>query len=129
MFSQYFLRVAVPLVSLLLVACSVNNIPAPEQFRATPVGTPLPPGADRQPVQIAGDTSGVLFTNQSSKPIKVAINESIVDIPVTESFLFILPPGTQQFYIYELNENPKAYSETTQAGKVRYVYYRDKGGQ
>ncbi len=117
------------LVAVFLAACSNNNIPGPDHFKSTPVGTPMPTGADLQPMQVPSDASGVLFINQSANPIKVAIKDSIIDISVSESFLFILPPGVQQFFIYEVSANPKAYTETTQAGKIRYVYYRNAGGQ
>lgn len=126
--TSHFSRLLLTLSTIFLVACSVKNIPDPEKFQATPAGTSYPQGIVSQSLQVPSDASGVLFTNQSDNPIKVAIGESIVEIPVAESFLFILPPGEQQFYIYELNEKPKAYMETTQAGKIRYVYFRNKGG-
>jgi hypothetical protein len=121
-------RLRLVIVAVLFSACSADNIPASEQFKATPVGTPYSQGSALSSLQVPSEASGVLFTNQSNSPITVAINNSIIDIPVAESFLFILSPGTQQFYIYEFNEKPKAYTETTQAGKIRYVYFRNKGG-
>jgi hypothetical protein len=111
------------LSALGLAGCAGENIPPADQFKSSPIGTPLPQGAELKPLQVPQDSGAVLFLNQAGSPIRVAVNGAITDIRVQESFLFVLPPGTQRFYIYEIDAKPKVYIQQVEKGKIRYVYY------
>jgi hypothetical protein len=99
------------------------SVPPASEFRIPAVGTPLPGGHEEAlNPDIASSTSGVLFVNQTGLRMQVAVSDTIATIPLGEDFLFILPPGTYQFYLYQPDLAPRIHTETTTAGKVRYVY-------
>jgi hypothetical protein len=113
------------LVLMFLVSCQSPqpSVPPASEFRIPAVGTPLPSGHEEAlNPEIASGTSGVLFVNQTGLHVQVAVSDTIATIPVGEDFLFILPPDTYQFYLYQPDLAPRIHTETTTAGKVRYVY-------
>lgn len=109
-------------VLALLIACSSSDIPPVDQFSTPAVGLAIPDIIPQDPLVLPEGDSGVLFVNRTSLPVRVAVNETIAEIPVNESFLFVLPPGSHRFFIYETDANPKDHVEQTEAGKIRYVY-------
>jgi hypothetical protein len=111
---------------LLLAACLAAcqpALPPAEQFQTPAVGTPVPPGMTTLPIALpALDASGVMFVNQTGATVQVVVSDTITAIESSFGFLFILPAGTHEFYIYEAGSDPWAHSETIEAGKVRYVH-------
>ena len=108
-----------------LVACQDQSLPAippVSQFKAPAVGTPIPAGKEMAPISLPSDVSGVMFINQSGVSLSVVVSSTVAIIPHLQSFLFVLPAGTHQFYIYRPEVAPGVHSETTEYGKVRYVY-------
>ena len=71
--------------------------------------------------------SGVLMVNQTGAQVQVVVSATIATIPAGSSFLFVLPPNTYQFYIYEPGVAPWVHTETTLRGKMRYVYLPLRG--
>ena len=105
----------------MLTGCSVS-IPSADQFTVAAMGTPFPSDTPLESLILPVDSSGVMFANRTGRAVRIAIEETFADIPAGQSFLFVVPPGSHLFYIYEFGANPKAHSEWTEAGKVRYVY-------
>jgi hypothetical protein len=108
-----------------LIACQDQSLPAippVSQFKAPAVGTPIPAGKETAPISLPSDVSGVMFINQSGVSISVVVSDTVATIPRLQSFLFVLSAGTHQFYIYRPGVAPGVHSETTEYGKVRYVY-------
>ncbi len=120
-------QAALAALLFLLAACS-GSTPTPqappmEQFKATPVGTLMPAPQAYKSYTLPPNMSGVMFVNGMGDLLKVAVKDSITDIPIESAFLFILAPGTYSFYIYQPGLNPVIHNETTTAGKIRYIYY------
>jgi hypothetical protein len=110
-----------------LAACAAPTapavtIPSVNQFTKAAIGTPVPPRLSNQPVNVPPDKSGVAFFNQKMGIIRVALSDTITTITPTFGFLYILPPGTYNFYVYETDIPPSVRTEQTEAGKARYVY-------
>jgi hypothetical protein len=82
------------------------------------------PGGHEESVtpNLGTDQSGALIVNQSGKRIQVAADDTIVEIPIGYNFLFLLPPGKHDFYIYGLGSEPHVQTETLEGGKLRYLY-------
>lgn len=110
------------LSSLMLGCNSLPPIPPAEQFNRDPVGTPLPYDQHGAPLSLPPGMSGAMFVNQKNTPIRVAVSETITTIIPTQAFLFILPPGSYQFYVYEVDAANSARTENLELGKVRYLY-------
>lgn len=108
-------------VTLALGACS-TDIPSSDQFEKVAIGTPLPPGTFPDVSALAKGMSGALYVNRTSRPVRVAVDDTIAEIPVEHGFLFVLTPGSHRFYIYEQNAKPKIHLEQTESGKIRYIY-------
>lgn len=104
------------------VACA-PLLPPKSDFTVPAVGT-LIPGGHEEAVhpEIPAGQSGALLINQTGLRIQVAVNNTIADIPLAQDFLFILPPGTYEFYIYRDDSQPIMHKETLEAGKLRYLY-------
>jgi hypothetical protein len=113
---------AVCLTMLMGVACQ-PRIPDPTEFRQPAVGTPLPSGHEEsiQPDLPVGQ-SGALVINHTGFPIQVAVSSTITTLPIGQDFLFVLPPGSYDFYIYEPNRPPYVHFEQLQDGRLRYLY-------
>ena len=105
-----------------LVGCTRTTPPA-SQFQIPAVGTPMPGGHEEaiRPELPAGQ-SGALVINQTGFPIQVAVSNTIATLPIGQNFLFSLPPGTYEFYIYEPDNAPRVHAEALLAGKLRYLY-------
>ncbi len=71
---------------------------------------------------LSPDQSGALVSNKTGLSIQVAVSHTIATLPVGEDFLFMLPPGPYEFYIYEPDSTPRIHTETLESGKVRYLY-------
>ena len=99
------------------------RVPSPGDFTEPAVGA-LMPGGHEESVAPTLDTdqSGALFVNQTGNRIQVAVNGTITDIPRGYDFLFTLPPGKYEFYIFEPNSTPHIHTETLEGGKLRYLY-------
>ena len=54
--------------------------------------------------------------------VNVVLSDTIATIPPTYGYLFVLAPGTYNFYVYESDNGPTVRTETIKPGKVRYVY-------
>ena len=110
----------------LLIACAppAISVPPMSQFTQPAIGTPIPTNLSASPVDLPPDSSGVAFYNQKGGLIHVVLSNtnSIVAIPPTSGYLFVLDPGTYDFYVYEGDNGPSAHTETVEPGKVRYVY-------
>ncbi len=52
----------------------------------------------------------------------VALSDTISIISPTYGFLFVLAPGTYNFYVYENDGGASLSTEKVEPGKVRYVY-------
>jgi len=108
-----------------LVGClakGTSQIPPSSQFRSPAIGTPMPATINATQIRLPPNSSGVLFVNQTGNPVRVAVSDTITTIPAGQSFLFVLPANTYQFYIYEVGISPKARTERTEEGKMRYIY-------
>jgi hypothetical protein len=101
---------------------SLPPVPPAEQFTQMPVGTPIPYDQHGAPVTLPPGMSGAMFINQMNTPIRVAVSDTITTVVSSQAFLFILPPGAYQFYVYEVDGPNSARTETLTPGKVRYVY-------
>jgi hypothetical protein len=126
MTSRKTLSLLAALIALLaLPSCQsqLPVIPPASDFQTQAVGTPIPGGHEEAVApDFSPDASGVLFVNQTGLRVQVAVSDTITTIPVGEDFLFILPPGTHQFYLYQPDLAARIHIETTEAGKLRYVY-------
>ena len=113
------------LVNLLSISCSSTNnsivIPPEEKFTIPAVGTLIPVGGGTHQLSIPHDVGGSLVVNNTEAEIRVVVSDTIATIKPTQGFLFILPPGTYQYYIYGLGTS-KIYVDQVQGNKVRYVY-------
>jgi hypothetical protein len=94
-----------------------STIPPVEHFNMPAVGTPIPEVTGAHYADMPPGTGGVLYLN-SLRPIQVAVNETIVTILPGQGFLFILPPGNHEFYIYGMIDKPVSKTERVEAGKV-----------
>ncbi len=120
---RVFLGVVVVMVLSIMMGCDNQKIPPASQFQIQAIGTLMPGGHDESVKPDFGpDTSGVLFVNQTGLNVQVAVSNTIATLPSGQDFLFILPPGTHQFYLYQPDLTPRVHTETTEAGKLRYVY-------
>lgn len=113
------------LLALALGGCQAGdqiNAPQETQFQIPAVGTPVPIGAGTTPVSLPNNGSGALFINNASLQVRVAVSNTIVTIDPKKGFLFVLPAGSYQFYIYGLEPAAQIDTEKIEQGKVRYVY-------
>ena len=123
-----FRRVAVIVIlsavlsSWLLGCNSQPPVPPAEQFKQVPIGTAMPYEKYSAPVNLPPGMSGAMFINQKSSNIQVAVSDTITTLLPSQAFLFILPPGPYQFYIYQPDASDSVRAETLEPGKVRYVY-------
>jgi hypothetical protein len=119
----YIFLAVMPGILAGIAGCAGDPIPPVDHFMATPVGTLLPGGEEMKPLQVPPESSGVVFLNQSGSPIRVAVNNTITEVPVKQGFVFLLPPGAHKFYIYDMKGGARIYNEKVDQGKFRYVYY------
>jgi hypothetical protein len=115
------------IVASLTAGCR-PSIPPASQFQVPAVGTLVP---DQQveavtPV-LSQNESGVFMINQTGAQVQIVVSSTIATIPAGSSFLFVLPPDTYQFYIYEPGIAPWTHTEATLGGKLRYVYLPLRG--
>jgi hypothetical protein len=116
------LKLLAVLVFFVATGCA-PRLPSPADFTQAAVGTSMPAGHEESVASnLASDQSGVLLVNQTGKSIQVAVNGTIADIPRAYDFLFSLPPGKHEFYIFEPDRPPYAHTETLEGGKLRYLY-------
>lgn len=105
-----------------LVGCG-PRIPVATDFTVPAIGTPMPGGHEEAiPSDLPAGQSGALVVNQTGFPIQVAVNNTITTLGIGQDFLFALPPGTYEFYIYEPDSTPRVHAETLADGKLRYLY-------
>jgi len=125
---RYIHLVLFGLIAVLAAACA-SGVPPQSNFTAPAVGT-LVPGGHEEAIapEIPAGQSGALLINQTGLRIQVAVNDTIVDIPLGHDFLFILPPGAHEFYIYRQDSQPVVHKETLEAGKMRYLYISPRLG-
>jgi hypothetical protein len=99
------------------------GIPPASQFQIPAVGTPMP-GGHEEAVQsnLVSTQSGALIINQTALRIQVAVSNTIATLPAGQDFLFMLPPGVYEFYIYQPDIAPRVFKETLESGKLRYLY-------
>jgi hypothetical protein len=111
----------------LLTSCR-SSIPPVSQFLSPAVGT-LVPGQREEAIAptLSQNESGVLMVNQTGAQVQIVVSSTIATIPAGSSFLFVLPPDTYQFYIYEPGQTPWAHNESALGGKLRYVYLPLRG--
>lgn len=110
------------IVAISLAGC-VRTPPAATQFQAPAVGTLIPGGHEEavHPALPPGQ-SGALVVNQTGFSIQVAVSNTIMTLPIGQDFLFSLPPGSYEFYIYEPDNAPRIHAEKLEDGKLRYLY-------
>ncbi len=128
-FAVRTLWIVFSVLPILLIACQGRSSPAVppvSQFKSPAVGTPIPVGKELAPIGLPPGVSGVMFINRTDKQVSVAVSGTITAISGLQSFLFVLPAGTYEFYIYKLDAAPGLHIEKTEAGKVRYVYLLPK---
>lgn len=111
----------------ILAGCSSQSsptqIPPVDQFTIPAVGTLMPPGREEAvKPDLPSDSSGVLVINHAEVEVKVVVSNTLATIPAGNMFLFVLPPDTYQFFVYQPNAAPQLFVEQTQGGKMRYVY-------
>jgi hypothetical protein len=108
---------------VLAVAGCAPRTPAASEFTVPAIGTPLPGGHEEavRPELPTGQ-SGALVINQTGLPIQVAVSNTIATLEIGQDFLFALPPGAYEFYIYEPDSTPRIHTETLADGKLRYLY-------
>jgi len=106
----------------ILVSCT-SPIPPADKFQIPAIGTPMPSGHEEavRPDLPSGQ-SGALIINQTGLRIQVAVSNTIATLPIGQDFLFALPPGAYEFYIYEPDSVPRVHKETLESGKLRYLY-------
>jgi hypothetical protein len=116
-------RVLVAIAFLLIAAGCKPRVLPPADFKQPAVGTLMPGGHEEaiQPALPPG-ISGALVINQLGVRIQVAVSNTIATLPIGQDFLFSLPPGTYEFYIYEPDSTPRIHTEVLQDGKLRYLY-------
>jgi hypothetical protein len=109
-------------VTLWLTACSKSAPPA-SQFQIPALGT-LMPGGHEEAVrpELSVGQSGALIINQTGFSVQVAVSNTIATVGIGQDFLFALPPGTYDFYIYEHDSVPRVHTERLEDGKLRYLY-------
>lgn len=115
------------LISLVLAlgGCQTGDqitTPQETQFQIPALGTPVPIGAGMSLVTLPNNGSGALFINNAGLQVRVAVSNTIVTIDPKKGFLFVLPPGSYQFYIYGVEPVTQIDTEKIEPGKVRYVY-------
>jgi hypothetical protein len=113
------------LLALALNGCQTGDqieIPAETQFQTPALGTPVPISAGLSPATLPNNGSGVLFINNANVQVRVVVSNTIVSIQPKAGFLFVLPSGSHQFYIYGLEPLPQLHTENIEPGKIRYVY-------
>jgi hypothetical protein len=113
------------LFAVALSGCQTGDrlqIPPEAQFQIPALGTPVPVGAGTSSVTLPNNGSGALFINNANTPVRVVVSDTIVSIQPTAGFLFVLPAGSYQFYIYGLESLPQLHTEKIEPGKIRYVY-------
>jgi hypothetical protein len=114
--------------AILMVTSCTQRVPSPGDFTEPAVGTLMPGGHEEGVAPTLGtEQSGVLFVNQTGNRIQVAVNGTITDIPRDYDFLFNLPPGKYEIYIFEPNSTPHIHTETLEGGKLRYLYITPLG--
>lgn len=114
-----FLHIA---IALWLVSCS-GAIPPASQFYVPALGTPIPGGHEEAVhINLPLDQSGALIINQTGLRIQVAVSNTIATLPISQDFLFLLPAGPYEFYIYQPNSEPYIHKEILESGKLRYIY-------
>jgi hypothetical protein len=108
---------------LFLTGCGRQRIPEASEFHIPAIGT-LIPGQHEEAVKpnLAADLGGILMINQIGVEVQVAVSSTITAIPNGSSFLFVLPPATYDFYIYQPGQTPVPHTEAVPSGKIRYVY-------
>jgi hypothetical protein len=113
------------LLSALLIGCSNTSSPLPPytQFTVPAIGTPMPGGKEEQrSINLPDNYGGALFVNRSASTLHIVINNTIVEIQGGHDFLFILSPGSYDFYIYESGLAPRVFPAVIETGKTRYIY-------
>ena len=82
------------------------------------------PGGHEESIRpdLPSDHSGALIINQTGLSIQIAVSNTIATLPPGQDFLFALPPGPYQFYIYEPDSAPRIQTEALEGGKLRYLY-------
>lgn len=110
------------LIVLMAVGC-VPRVPAASEFTVPAIGTPMP-GGHEEAVRpdLSSGQSGALVVNQTGLSIQVAVSNTIATLGIGQDFLFALPPGAYEFYIYEPNSAPYIQTEKLGDGKLRYLY-------
>lgn len=110
-------------IALAMAGCASQPVPSADDFTEAAVGT-LMLGGHEEGIKpdLPPDQSGALFINQTGYRLQVAVNNTIADIPIGYDFLFTLPPGQYQFYIFEPDRPPRVHTETLVGGKLRYLY-------
>lgn len=111
----------------ILAGCSSQSsptrIPPVDQFTIPAVGMLMPPGPEEAvKPDLPSGSGGVLAINQTGVEVKVVVSNTLATIPAGNMFLFVLPPDTYQFFVYQPNAAPRLFVEQTQGGKMRYVY-------
>jgi hypothetical protein len=116
-------RGVVWVIGLAILAGCTSSIAPASQFQIPAVGT-LMPGGHEEAVgpDLPSGQSGALIINQTGFQIQVAVSYTIATLPIGQDFLFALPPGAYEFYIYEPNSAPRVHKETLESGKLRYLY-------
>jgi hypothetical protein len=109
-------------ITVAIIGCR-PQIPDASNFAVPAVGT-LMSGGHEESIQanLLPDQSGALIINQTGLQIQVAVSNTIAELPIGQDFLFVLPPSTYEFYIYEPNSSPFIHKETLESGKLRYLY-------
>lgn len=82
------------------------------------------PGGNEQvrSITLPDNYGGALLVNRSASTVHIVVNNTVVEIQGGHDFLFILLPGSYDFYIYEASLAPRLFSATLEAGKTRYIY-------
>ena len=107
----------------LTAPANARQIPPKESFTIQAEGTLLPPGTSyAQTLNLPAGSSGALFINKIGSTVNVVLSNTIATIPIGQIYLFVLPPGEHEFYIYGLTDQPLTRIERTEAEKVQYIY-------
>jgi len=117
------IRAVLVVAILLSVAACRPSVPAADEFTQPAVGTLIPGGHEEaiQP-ELPPGQSGALIINQTGLPIQVAVSNTIATLPIGQDFLFSLPPGSYEFYVYQPDSVPYIHTEKLEDGKLRYLY-------